>query len=293
MIRVKYKHIVFNGTIHVEERDALPVRKNEVLGKTLSIYIGFLESLIENGLIPVNPPKILGSYAVLRILEDQGSEPNYSGRLVITNPYGEKGFLGIHIDGVLGTYVSLPRTYIYSEVSDKNPYNTLIPLIDHCIYLAEKAEGSTLIVGCNIYSLTTFYAYTFIHNAYPDLYCPDKNIFRKIKFKPLRNLSELNSSYDTIILTSPKHSIIENVLEKSRSKQMIISKFSFLKYIPLKHLGEFHVIYTHQTSKNPVIRGKITKILKKIIRVVEIDDVEKIVNYFSRIGLGVIVKFSA
>ncbi len=292
MIRVRYKHIIFDGTIRVEEREALPVRKNEVLGKTLSIYIGFLESLIVNGLIPANPPKILGSYAVLRILEDQGNEPNYSGRLVITNPYGEKGFLGIQIDGVLGTYVSLLRTYIYSEVNDKNPYNTLIPLIDHCIYLAEKAGGSTLIVGCNIYSLTTFYAYTFIHNTYPDLYCPDKNVFRKVKFKPLRNISELNSSYDTIVLTSPKHSIIYSVLEKSRSKQLIISKFSFLKYIPLNHLGEFYVIYTHQTSKNPVIREKIMKILKKIIRVVEIDDVEKIVSYLSRTGLGVIVKFS-
>ena len=293
MIKMRYKHIVFNGTIRVEEREALPIRRNEVLGKTLSIYIGFLESLIVNGLIPVSPPKILGSYAVLRILEDQSNEPNYSGRLVITYPYGEKGFLGIHIDGVLGTYVSLPRTYIYGEVNDKNPYNTLIPLIDHCNYLAEKAEGSTLIVGCNIYSFTTFYAYTFIHNTYPDLYCPVKNIFRKIKLKPLRNLSELKSSYDTIILTSPKHSIIDNVLRKSMFKQLIISKFSFSKYIPLNHLGEFHVIHTHQTSKNPALREKVMKTLKKVIRVVEIDDIEKIMSYFSRIGLGVIVKFSA
>lgn len=287
------RQIVYNGEYYVSEREILPVKKGELLVKPLSVYIGLLENSYIRYTYPSKYPIVPGSFGIVRILEEPYSNKGYSGKIAVVNPITSNGILGLDIDGILGSYATIREENIYKLVDENDPYLSLIPLIEHGIFLGKHSHGRTLIIGCNIlaYIIAKFFDENKKHN-YALLCYDNRRVLRRINGRVYVNLGELDPYYDSIVILDSRFGLIHKVLTHIYFNNIIISVFSFINFLPLKLSETYNVLYTMKTDReSPHMVEKIISSLKKDIKIIRVNDISKTIGLLPPRGLGAIISF--
>ncbi|WP_148677190.1 hypothetical protein [Staphylothermus hellenicus] len=287
------RQIVYNGEYFVVERDILPVRMGELLVKPLSVYIGLLENLYVRYVYPSKYPVVPGSFGIVRVLEEPYSNKGYSGKIAVVNPFTSNGILGLDFNGILGSYAAIREENIYRLVNNDDPYLSLTPLIEHGVYLGKHCYGKTLIIGCNIltYIVAKFFDMNKKHD-YALLCYNNRRALRRTRGRIHVNLGELDPYYDSIVILDPRFGLVHRVLTHIRSNNIIVSMYSFINLLPLKHDGTCNVLYTSKTFRGaPNMVEKMISLLKKNIRIIRINDISKTIGLLPPRGLGAIVSF--
>ncbi len=148
------KALAWTPELSIKEYPSPPIPKGWVFGKVIFGMISTLDNSFKAGL-PIPLGRIAGSYGVLRVLEagiDSGAE---DGRVYGVVPYSKAGVLGIDIDGLMGSYASVPSdSLIKLEGKQSGELNELLPLwleFSYIPHLKEAIKDSVnpLILGCN------------------------------------------------------------------------------------------------------------------------------------------------
>lgn len=287
------KQIIYNGDYYVSERDIIALKKGELLVKPIAIYIGLLEAVDVRYTYPSKYPIVPGSLGIVRVLEGPYTDYSYSGKLATVNPLASNDILGLSVDGILSSYATVHEKFIHRVVNNDDPYLSLTPLIEHGIFLGKNSYGKALIIGCNV--LSYIVAKFFDENKHYNyaLFCRNnRRVFKKINGKVYTNMGEIDPYYDSITVLDNKVSLIHSILDKTRAANIIVSKYSLINLIPLKHEGRLSILYTGKTSfESPDMVMKIMHYLKKRIKVIKVDDISKVLSLLPPRGFGLIINF--
>ncbi len=295
---MRVKKIIFDGYKNLlVETNMLASRKGEFLAKPLYIYLGVIERILYKGYEPHIKPVVLGSSGIARVIEDQYSvNENLSGKIVIVKPYGREGLLGIDRDGLLSTYTSIPRNYVYGFMNSIYPYEVLRPYISYAINISKELYGSVLIIGCELPAILTALYLSKIRREEPIIICSGSpRIVKSFGLKVFKNIGDLAIRYNSIVVDYDKPSLINNVLEHIEYNKIVITIFSRLRYLPT-YPGR-HIIVEYYTSFKDYEEDvnsykELLNIVKKHIRVIKIDDLEKILEIIPPRRLGTIVELN-
>ena len=276
---MRQKMAVFTGRLEIFEYPGVVVRE-PVLLKPIYVYIGELERSISEGLLPVNPPVVLGSFCVARVIEVSGSNTEYTGRVFTVKPFGDHGLLGVEVDGLLANYTSIHPSYLDDVLLDPKPIDSIKPLIKHSTSLAMESLEPVLIEGCGLTGLLTGLALRY-RGVEPAYYCEQSSkLVLQYGFTIYKHIGDVVEKWGSIVLTSINQASKNRLATRLDYKRLVVSPLSFTHYIPLKKRGALYTvnIVIDVSSVELSIINKISGDLAKIIRVVEVEDLKNIVG---------------
>jgi DNA-binding HxlR family transcriptional regulator len=269
-----------------------------VLAKTVYVYIGDLERGILSGLIPVNKPLILGSSGVVRVIEVLGERTEYTGKYYVITPLGNRGFLGLSVNGLLSNYVSLDDSYLEEELSLPTPIDAIRPFFKHVALLASMCEEPVLVEGCGLIGvmLGGFLRELGMNSQ---LYCESgKRNASILDLNVTSHISNLSKKWRTLVITSLNTASKYRVMSELEYSNLVISALSLTELIPLKRSYSMRVVVVrrerHEGVEEYIVnRGK--KVLHELfraIKVIKASDLDSIRGLLPPRGLGTIIELS-
>jgi DNA-binding HxlR family transcriptional regulator len=244
-----------------------------VLAKTVYVYIGDLERGILSGLIPVNKPLILGSSGVVRVIEVLGERTEYTGKYYVITPLGNRGFLGLSVNGLLSNYVSLDDSYLEEELSLPTPIDAIRPFFKHVALLASMCEEPVLVEGCGLIGvmLGGFLRELGMNSQ---LYCESgKRNASILDLNVTSHISNLSKKWRTLVITSLNTASKYRVMSELEYSNLVISALSLTELIPLKRNYSMRVVVVrrerHEGVEEYIVnRGK--KVLHELFRAIKV-----------------------
>jgi len=276
---MRQKMAVYTGRLEIIEYPGVVVRE-PVLLKPIYVYIGELERSIIEGLLPVKPPVVLGSFGVARVIEVSGSNTEYTGRVFTVKPFGDHGILGVEVDGLLANYTSIHPSYLDDVLLDPKPIDSIKPLIKHSTSIAMESLEPVLIEGCGLTGLLTGLAlrYSGVEPAY---YCEQSSkLVLQYGFTIYKHIGDVVEKWGSIVLTSINQASKYKLTTRLDYKKLIISPLSFTQCIPLrKRESLFSInIASGVSSEESSVVKKVSSDLARIVRVVEVEDLKSILG---------------
>ncbi len=290
------KRLVFDGEIRVENYRYIVVPPRSYLVKPLYVYIGSTEKYLLSGIYPFNPPLILGSSGVVRIIEaSPGVKQEYTGRIAIISPLGRRGVLSRDLDGLLSSYTYVYPDYIYSFVPQARINQSILPFISLASMMVSKSSDTVLIIGCDITGVISALLLGLRNHMY-HIYCEQNySIAKRLNLQVVKNISDLNPEYDSVIVSTPYNSIVSSIINYVTTNKLIINPLYRGKYIFIGNNNEIQV-FIPSTIKASIESNQSYKVidrLKKYVRIIRVEnyDMEKIRELLPPHGLGYIVVF--
>ncbi|MEM0004137.1 MAG: hypothetical protein QXN97_02250 [Desulfurococcaceae archaeon] len=287
---MKEKTLIYSGVLEVIEYPGV-IFKESILVKPLYVYIGDIEKEIVTGHLPINKPIKLGSMGVVRVVEVQGSNTEYSGQTYSVSPFGSKGLLGISEDGILANFSSIHPSYLDEPLLEVTPMDALRPLIKHGFELAKNSVEPVLIEGCGLIGLITGLSLRSL-GMEPLFYCEEgSRVASSYGFTCTSHLGNISKKWGSIILTSSnmasKHRILVN-LDYSR---LVLSRLSHTTWIPLKNdFSSVQIVLVGKGGNlDQRIYRQIMNDIGKRIKVYEAVDLNDALGLFPPRGLGFIL----
>jgi DNA-binding HxlR family transcriptional regulator len=269
-----------------------------VLAKTVYVYIGDLERGILSGLIPVNKPLILGSSGVVRVIEVLGERTEYTGKYYVITPLGNRGFLGLSVNGLLSNYVSLDDSYLEEELSLPTPIDAIRPFFKHVALLASMCEEPVLVEGCGLIGvmLGGFLRELGMNSQ---LYCESgKRNASVLDLNVTSHISNLSKKWRTLVITSLNTASKYRVMSELEYSNLVISALSLTELIPLKRSCSMRVVVVrreHHKGVEEYIVNRGKKVLHELfraIKVIKASDLDSIRGLLPPRGLGTIIELS-
>jgi len=295
---LRQKSLVYSsGVVDIVEYPAVVI-SGGVLAKTVYVYIGDLERGILSGLIPVNKPLILGSSGVVRVIEVLGERTEYTGKYYVITPLGNRGFLGLSVNGLLSNYVSLDDSYLEEELSLPTPIDAIRPFFKHVALLASMCEEPVLVEGCGLIGvmLGGFLRELGMNSQ---LYCESgKRNASILDLNVTSHISNLSKKWRTLVITSLNTASKYRVMSELEYSNLVISALSLTELIPLKRSYSMRVVVVrrehHEGVEEYIVnRGK--KVLHELfraIKVIKASDLDSIRGLLPPRGLGTIIELS-
>lgn len=295
---MRQKSLVYSsGVVDIVEYPAVII-SGGVLAKTVYVYIGDLERGILSGLIPVNKPLILGSSGVVRVIEVLGERTEYTGKYYVITPLGNRGFLGLSVNGLLSNYVSLDDSYLEEELSLPTPIDAIRPFFKHVALLASMCEEPVLVEGCGLIGvmLGGFLRELGMNSQ---LYCESgKRNASILDLNVTSHISNLSKKWRTLVITSLNTASKYRVMSELEYSNLVISALSLTELIPLKRSCSMRVVVVrrerHEGVEEYIVnRGK--KVLHELfraIKVIKASDLDSIRGLLPPRGLGTIIELS-
>jgi hypothetical protein len=287
---LRQKLVVYSDKVEVIEHPCVVV-KESILVKPIYVYLGELERHLLEGSLPSTHPVVLGGSGVVRVVEVQGGETELIGRVYTVTPIGPRGLLGYEEDGLLGNFVSIPRSYLDDLLVDPRPIDAVRPLVKHAYALVAKISEPVLIEGCNLLGIAAGLILRYM-GVEALFYCEQRaKSALQYSFNVYKHISELTSKWGSVILTGINQSVKYKLLQYLATSIVVISPLSTTSWIPItSHSGEAKILvprggeaFEHSTMK------RVLDDLSRGLKVLEVDDVKSVLGLLPPRGLGVIV----
>ncbi|MGC8982288.1 MAG: hypothetical protein ACP5KA_00805 [Desulfurococcaceae archaeon] len=288
---LRLKAIVYRGRLEVVDYPAVPASE-DLLVKPLYVYVGDVENAIIKGTLPLVKPVILGSVGVVKVIEVLEGWTEYTGKTYSVTPIGSIGILGVHLNGLLTSYVSIPRSYIDEELPQPTPLDSIKPLAKHAGEIATISEEPVLVEGCGILGILVG---LLLRRAgiEPVYYCEERaGRASALGFNVHSNVGSLGTKWRTIILTSTSASSKYALLWGLEYSHVVISPLSFTKWVPLplSKVESFKLsVVTRAEHYNAEHVRSVLKDVARNIKVISVDDVEKALGLLPTRGLGTVI----
>lgn len=292
---MRQKSIIYSGHVEVVEYPAVPARE-AILAKPIYVYIGDVERSVVQGAIPVTRPVVLGSTGIAKVVEVFEGSTEPTGKVYTVSPLGDRGFLGVNTNGLLSNYASLTHAYLDEELTQSNPHDSLRPLVKHASEIASTCEEPVLIEGCGIIGVAAGLALRKA-GVEPVFYCENgarrAHIFN---FNVHKHVGDLSSKWRTVVITSMDPGSKYTVLAGFEYYNVVITPLSFTRWLPLpaSRVGSVKVLTLWKTGKysSEFVRDVLRE-LSKVVRIVAVDDIEKVLGLIPPRGFGFIIAFKS
>ncbi|MEM0325491.1 MAG: hypothetical protein QW733_00445 [Desulfurococcaceae archaeon] len=292
---MKQKALVYSGRVEVVEYPVVPVHEN-ILVKPMYVYIGDLERGIVNGVVPLAKPTILGSVGIVKVIEVFDGPTEYTGKVYSVTPLGDKGILGVDIHGLLSSYASLTSSYLDEELIQYTPFDSLKPLVKHVSEVASLCEEPVLIEGCGLIGVATGLMLRKI-GVEPVFYC-EEGLRRALMFdfQVYKHTGSLSSRWRTLVLTSTNAFSKYTLLSTTEVHHVIVTPLSLTRWIPIPsgRKGSIKVTFLWKSSNYNAEHVKsVLRELEKVIKVIDVQDVEKTIGLIPPRGLGTVISLKS
>jgi len=271
------------------------VISDDILAKTLFVYIGDLEKAVLSGLVPLTRPLVPGSSGIVRVIEVLSGKTEYTGKYYTVTPLGERGLLGVSINGLLSNYVSLDDSYLEEELTSPQPQDALRPLLNHVVHLASRCEEPVLIEGCGLVGVVLGVLLKEI-GFENQLYCESgRRNAVLLDLNVTTHISNLSKKWKTLVITSSNVSSKYRVLKELEYSNLVISALSLTEWIPIRKnysvrvsvvsRGDFRSGVRNLESKNKEVLHRVYR----LVRVVRASDLDSVKGLLPPRGLGTII----
>ncbi|MEM4586747.1 MAG: hypothetical protein QXZ39_03310 [Desulfurococcaceae archaeon] len=289
---MRNKYVLVSENINVIEEEFTLAEPNSMICKPLFIYLGFLEKkLFSNTYFP-KKPVIPGSSGVAKVIEDpSGRRGDLSGKLVIVKPFSRHGLIGLERNGLLTHFASIPPENIWGFINQPKPFHAIIPYVSHAINLVELGEDPSIVLGCNIIGIAVALVLKKTGREEPVIVCenPPRSV-KRLGLEIYESISATSKSYSTVYVADGDFPFIHDSLHELNYRNVIISSYVMLKYLPLKREFEAKIISTFDDkSFNYSLVSSISTTLMKALSYVEINDISESILLLPPRDLGVIV----
>jgi len=283
-----------SGVVDVVEYPAVVI-SDDVLAKTLFVYIGDLERAVFSGLVPLTRPLVPGSSGVVRVIEVLSGRTEYTGKYYTVTPLGERGLLGVSVNGLLSNYVSLDDSYLEEELTSPQPQDALRSLFNHVVHLASKCEEPVLVEGCGLIgvALGALLGEMGFENQ---LYCESgRRNAVLLDLNVTTHISNLSKKWRTLVITSSSASSKYRVLRELEYSNLVISALSLTEWIPIRKSYSVRVSFVGRGDFRGEVEdlgGEIKKVLHRVyrlVRVIRAGDLDSVKGLLPPRGLGTII----
>ena len=253
--------IVFDLGITMEDIVEKPVLNDHLQVAPIKALISGLENSIYAGLLWVRPETILGSTGLVKVnAAGLDVEPQLEGKLGIVLPYSKKyGGVGTEIDGILAEKSVIPQdTFVQIPSEHYDDRLLLYPFVSIGLQLRKILRGlNTLIIGDGLTGLIS--ANMLVGYANKIGMLRDEFSY-KIKIYGVEEIKEINSSWDSILITTMRSwarvlvsnlpSDIMIILPKFMNSWPVVIPNNNVKFIePAKINGVFEYIEDEISDK--------------------------------------------
>lgn len=288
---MKQKCVMYNGSVEVVEYPAVAVQ-DPVLVKPFYVYIGDVERSIVQGQLPVTKPVILGSLGVVKVVEVLEGPTEPTGKDFVVSPLGDKGILGVDINGLLATHTTLTHSYLDEELVQSSPYDSLRPVVKHAAELANASEEPVLVEGCGLVGVATGLSLRKM-GVEPIFYCEDGGRrASSLGFNVYKHAGSIGTKWRTVVLTSTSISSKHTLLTGVEYQKVVISPLSFTTWMPIRSrqssLTRVFVVWRTGNYSSEIVR-EVIKELSKYVKVINVQDIEKILGLIPPKGWGSIL----
>jgi len=220
------KAVRWFGKTEVVESNNPPLKRDFVLGKTISGALTHIERYISLGLIPTELGRVLGSLGIIKVIEVGVNLSNsLIGRYFMLLP-SHRGVGGLDFDGVLAEYTAIPAHNLIpiSKSSATDPYTLLYAEFSYIHNILRYVEDrEVLILGCGLSSYILASYIKDLCNVY--VACVDGG------FRPhiaglgvyVANYDNIpQKTYDAVIVNTLSNSVILQIPNLVRNNGVII-----------------------------------------------------------------------
>ena len=278
------------------EKGYPPLERGYYLVKPLYVVIDNTLNALVNGYIPFKPPIIPGSTGLVRILEPgYGARPDLSGLLAIISPISKKGILGIEINGLLAKHVAIPEDTIALIVEKKHPMYSIGYYVAVANKVAELSKDQRLlIIGAG---LTGFLAAILSRESSLEtdvftLSRPRIHLLKKIGINNVGPTPIFKGPYDVIFYNFQTSIYLDKFLNLLRRNGILVIN-PFIRNIMItletRLFEKVEIIHAHPTRSHYHGFEKIWNVLKRELRIINVDSFSAIENIRPYNMLGLII----
>ncbi len=259
------------------------------MAKPAAVYIDGVENAVLHGVLPSRPPVVLGCSGVVRVLEaGRDGDDTLSGELVVVQPFTSRGVLGVDADGLLQQYPCIPADSVLGVVEEASVFNAVLYWLLLGVAAAEEIGARrAVVVGAGLSGLAAAVHLGFIGGE-PVVYTLRRRGFvRKIGVDAVSSPSDLHGVFDAAYIASLSPRMAEEAVGLVGDGGVVVYN-PFIR-VSTATRGKVSVVTAEPRMGLRDKAYRVWRVLRRLIRVVEVEKPGDAVGLFPVPGVGGVV----